>query len=481
MKDHYQVIVIGAGTAGYVAAIRCAQLGLKTVCIDKWINKDGKPALGGTCLNVGCIPSKALLESTHHLEVVNKDISVHGIEVAKVGFKASSMIARKDKIVQELTGGIAQLFKANKVEWLQGQARLEANKKVFFTPHEGTQQALTADNIIIATGSIPAPLPFIPFDGKYITDSQDALDWDIAPKRLAVIGAGAIGLEMGSAWSRVGSKTTIIKMRPGLLPDADPDTGKAALRSFKAQGMEFRMGLKIDSVEIRNRGVDIEYTLNNGEKHSERFDKVLVAVGRKPYTGDLLGDDTGIKINDRGFVEVDENCKTSVEGIYAIGDVVRGPMLAHKGSEEGIVVAERIAGQKPHIDYNCIPMVIYTNPEIAWVGENEKQAQERGIETKTGKFQFLASGRAKAANDTAGFVKIISDAKTDRILGAHIVNYNASELIGQIVIAMECRSSTEDLQRTIFAHPSLSEAIHEAALDVDGRAIHTISKKRPTA
>ncbi len=474
--ENYQVIVIGGGTAGYVAAIRAAQLGFNTVCIDKWINKQGKPALGGTCLNVGCIPSKALLDSTHHYEDVVKHASVHGIDIGKASFKPTVMIERKDTIVSQLTMGISQLFKANKVTWLAGTAQLQADKSVIFTDHDKQQKVLTADAVILASGSVASPFKGVDFDGEYIINSEQALNWDKAPKRLAVIGAGAIGLEMGSVWRRIGSETAIYKARKGLLPEADPDITKAATRELKKQGMIIHDGLSIDKVEVKKKGVDIHYTPNGGKAQVDRYDRVLVAVGRSPFTTGLLAENTGIVINDRGFIEVNDDCETAMKGVYAIGDVVRGPMLAHKGSEEGIAVAERIAGQQPHIDYNCIPMVIYTHPEIAWVGETQVQAEARGVEVKTGKFSFMANGRAKAANNTAGLIKVVADKKTDRVLGVHIFGSTASELIGQAVIAMECQCTVEDLQRTVFAHPSLSEALHEAVLDVDKRMIHAVSR-----
>ena len=475
----YQVIIIGGGTAGYVAAIRCAQLGLKTACIDKWINKQGKPALGGTCLNVGCIPSKALLESSHHFADLTHLLPQHGISVQAPKLDSKAMIARKDKIVSELTSGIEQLFKANKIDWLQGTGTVQASNTVAFTDIDGKQTTLTADNIIIATGSVPSSLPLAPFDGNYIVSSEEALNWEKPPKSLAVIGAGAIGLEMGSIWKRAGSEVSIFKPRKGLIPEADPDVSKWAERSLKSQGIRFCMGIEIQSIAIKNKLVHIQY-INKADnsEHTEKFHKLLIAIGRKPYTEGVLATESAIKIDERGFINVDEKCRTDRANIYAIGDVVRGPMLAHKGSEEGIMVAETIAGQHGHINYSTIPMVIYTAPEIAWVGETEQQAQERGAKTKSGKFSFAASGRAKASGNTDGMVKIVSDADTDRVLGMHIVGSHASELIGQGVLALETECITEDLQRTCFAHPSLSEAIHEAALDADTRAIHMVSRKK---
>ncbi|MEK8020556.1 MAG: dihydrolipoyl dehydrogenase [Candidatus Parabeggiatoa sp.] len=468
----YNVIVIGAGPAGYVAAIRCAQLGLKTACVDKWLNPSGKPSLGGTCLNVGCIPSKALLDSSHHYYFLQKQAAEHGIKFGGLSIDIGAMQARKNRIVKTLTKGIGSLFKQNKVASLEGAARLTGNQALEITAQNGSKQTLTADNIIIATGSIPTPIPVASIDNKLIVDSTGALAFDSVPKRLGVIGAGAIGLELSSVWSRLGSQVTILEALPDFLAAADRKIAAAAQRELKKQGLDIHLGASVTSATVRNNEVTVSYQDEKKGEQQRVVDKLIVAVGRKPNTAGLEAAEIGIQINERGFIQVNEHRETSVPGIYAIGDVIGGPMLAHKGSEEGVMVAERLAGQKSEMSYETVPWVIYTHPEIAWVGRTEEQLQAAGIEYKVGQFPFVASGRARAHGDTSGMVRMIADAKTDRLLGVHIFGHSASELIAEAVLAMEFQGSAEDLARTIHAHPTLSEAMHEAALGVDERMIH---------
>lgn len=476
--EKYDVIVIGGGPAGYVAAIRCAQLGMKTACIDKWINKDGKAALGGTCLNVGCIPSKTLLEDSEQFEHISKHSHEHGITVKDVQIDVSAMIARKDKIVTELTAGIAQLFTANKITWLQGKATLLADKQVSVEPQDGTETSLyQADNIIIATGSSPVELACAPLTDERIVDNEGALNWESVPKRLGIIGAGVIGLEFGSVWRRLGAEVIILETMDDFLAAADTQVAKHAKRELDKQGLDIRLGSRITNTKLNDNDLSVEYTNKEGEQKLT-VDRLIVSVGRKPNTDGIAADDVGLKFDERNRIDVNDNCETNISGVYAVGDVVRGPMLAHKGSEEGVAVAERIAGQKPHIDYNNCPWVIYTHPEIAWVGQTEKQLKEASVNYRSGVFSFAANGRAKAMNQASGFVKILADKQNGRVLGVHIVGPMASELIGQAVIAMESENTSEDIARTIFAHPSLSESIHEAALAVTDRAIHSINRKK---
>jgi len=475
MTDKYDVIVIGGGPAGYVAAIRSAQLGMKTACIEKWINKEGKPALGGTCLNVGCIPSKALLEDSEHFEHMSKHSHEHGIEVENVSMNVPAMIQRKDKIVAELTGGIAQLFKANKITWLQGKGTLQADKKVSVEPLDGSEESVyQANNIIIATGSSPVELPCASLAGDRIVDNEGALNWESVPKKLGIIGAGVIGLELGSVWRRLGAEVVVLEAMDEFLAAADTQVAKQAKRDLEKQGLDIRLGSRITNAAVSDDGVLVEYTDKDGEQQLT-VDRLIVSVGRRPNTNGIAADDAGLKFDERNRIDVNEHCETNIPGVYAIGDVVRGPMLAHKGSEEGVAVAERIAGQQPHIDYNNCPWVIYTHPEI---GKTEKQLKQAGIHYRSGMFSFAANGRAKAMNQASGFVKIVSDEQSDRILGVHIVGPMASELIGQAVIAMESENTSEDIARTIFAHPSLSESIHEAALAVSSRAMHSVNRKK---
>lgn len=476
MSNSYDVVVIGAGPGGYVAAIRCAQLGLKTACVERWTNDSGKQVLGGTCLNVGCIPSKALLESSHKFHEARHDFDIHGIGVKNVEINVGKMLERKDTIVRNLTGGIAALFKANGVTAVQGGGRLLAGKQVEVTDSKGEITLLKAENVILATGSTPVVIPPAPLTEGYIVDSTGALSFPEVPKRLGIIGAGVIGLELGSVWARLGSEVTILEAQDTFLGGVDQQIAKEALKQFKAQGLDIKLKALVTGTEIK-RGV-IHVTYEDKGPQELKVDKLIVCVGRKPVTDGLLAADSGVTLDERGFIFVDDACRTDVPGIYAVGDVVRGPMLAHKGMEEGVMVAERIAGQKTQVNYECIPGVIYTHPEIAWVGQTEERLKADGVEYKVGVCPFAANGRAMAANATAGMVKVIADAKTDRVLGVHIIGAQASEQIAQAVIAMEFGSSAEDLALTMFAHPTLSEAVHEAALAVAGHAIHIANKKK---
>jgi len=466
----YNVITIGGGPAGYVAAIRCAQLGMTTACIDKWVTPDSKPSLGGTCLNVGCIPSKALLDSSHHYAFLQKQAAAHGIQCDNLSIDVAAMQARKGKIINMLTQGIAGLFKKNKVTSYSGTARLIGEKQVEITTPDG-KKVITADNIIIATGSVPVQIPVAPLDDKWIVDSTGALAFDNVPKRLGVIGAGAIGLELGSVWNRLGSQVTILEALPDFLAMADRKIATTALREMKKQGFKIHLGAKVTSATVANDEVTVTYQDKKGEQQLV-VDKLIVAVGRKPNTENLGAAELGIQIDARGFIQVDEHCQTTLPNIYAIGDVIGGPMLAHKGSEEGVMVAEHLAGEKSEMSYETIPYVIYTWPEVAWVGKTEEQLKAAGIEYKIGQFPFSACGRARAHGDTSGMVRMIAEAETDRILGVHLIGIFASELIAEAVLAITFKSTAENLAKTIHAHPTLSEAVHEAALGVDGRMIH---------
>jgi dihydrolipoamide dehydrogenase len=471
MSEQFDVIVIGAGPAGYVAAIRAAQLGLKTACVDDFIGKDGKAALGGTCLNVGCIPSKAMLDSSRQFYNLTHSFKDHGIAATNPTIDVKTMVGRKDKIVKQFTGGIALLFKGNKVTPFNGFATLKPNRIVSIKGADGSVTEITATNVILAAGSKSIELPFAKFDNKFIVDNVGALDFGAVPKRLGVIGAGVIGLELGSVWKRLGAEVTILEALPEFLSVADRDVARVAAREFAKQGLDIKLGAKVSKAEVRGASVDVTYTDSKGEQRIT-VDKLLVAVGRRASTQGLLADSTGVKIDERGRVAVDDHCWTGVEGVWAVGDCVRGPMLAHKGSEEGIAVAELIAGKAGHVNYETIPWVIYTEPEIAWAGKTEDELKKDGVPYKTGSFPFAAIGRAVAMNETAGQVKVIAHAETDRILGVHMVGPGVSELIAEAVVAMEFHGSSEDLARIVHAHPTLSEAVHEAALAVDKRAIH---------
>lgn len=475
MSNQFDVIVIGAGPGGYVAAIRAAQLGFKTACVDMFSGKDGQAAPGGTCLNVGCIPSKALLDSSKHYHHLQHDYAAHGIKAGELSFDVGTMLERKDGIVKKLTGGVTGLFKANKVTAFHGKGKLLKNKQVEVSSLDGKQkQLLEAKFVILASGSVPIAIPNVEFDGKYIVDNAGALEFAEVPARLGVIGAGVIGLELGSVWSRLGSKVTLLEALPDFLPAADRDIAKQAAREFKKQGLDTRLGTLVKSAEVRKKEVHVTIEDQQGESQLV-FDKLLVAVGRRAYTDGLLADDSGVKLTDRGQVQVDENSRTTAEGVWAIGDCVRGPMLAHKASEEGIAVAEMMAGQAAHIHFDTVPWVIYTDPEIAWVGKTEQDLLNQGIAFKSGSFPFAATGRGLALGNATGMVKILADAETDELLGVHIIGASASELIAECVVAMEFHGSAEDLARIVHAHPTLSEAVHEAALNVDKRAIHRVN------
>jgi len=477
MSDKFDVIVVGAGPGGYVAAIRAAQLGLKTACVEKWVDDKGTAVLGGTCLNVGCIPSKALLESTHQFHNA-QHANVHGIQTGEVSMDVKAMVARKDKIVGNLTGGITGLFKANGVTLLQGMGKLHGGKKVEVIAADGTSATYDAENVILASGSVPVEIPPAPLTEGLILDNAGALNIDETPKRLGVIGAGVIGLEMGSIWARLGTEVTVLEAMDDFLAAADKDLAKEAAKLLKKQGLDVKLGARCTGTEIIDgKEVKVSFTDAEGDKEIV-VDKLIVAVGRKPQTQGLLADDSGVSLDERGFIFVDEKCQTGVPGVYAIGDSVRGPMLAHKASEEGIMVADIIAGHHAQMNYDVIPSIIYTHPELAWVGKTEQELKADGVKYKVGKFPFAANGRAMANNDTDGFVKLIACEETDRVLGVHIVHGLGGELIGQAAIAMEFCSTAEDLQMTVFAHPTVSEAIHEAALAADGHAIHMANRKK---
>ncbi|MAY40518.1 MULTISPECIES: dihydrolipoyl dehydrogenase [Spongiibacter] len=473
----YDVVVIGSGPAGYVAAIRAAQLGLKTACVEKNQGKSGKVALGGTCLNVGCIPSKALLDSSHKYHEAKEDFGIHGISTGKVSIDVPEMIKRKDAIVEQLTGGVGGLFKANGVTAVEGFGKVLAGKKVEVTDNDGKTTTLEAENIIIAAGSVPVEIPPAPIDQDVIVDSTGALEFQAVPKRLGIIGAGVIGLELGSVWARLGSEVVVLEALDTFLPAMDQQIAKEAAKVFKKQELDIRLGARVTGTEIKRKKVEVSYTLND-EEQSETFDKLIVCVGRRPLSNNLLSPDCGVNLDERGFIFVNDHCETDAPGIYAVGDIVRGPMLAHKGSEEGVMVAERIAGHKVSMNYDCIPSIIYTHPEIAMVGATEEQLKADGVPYKSGSFPFIASGRALASNETTGMVKILAHEETDRILGCHIIGPSAADLVQQIVIAMEFGSSAEDIALTVFGHPTMSEAVHEAALAVDGRAIHIPNRKK---
>jgi dihydrolipoamide dehydrogenase len=467
----FDVIVIGGGPSGYVAAIRCAQLGLRTACVDERVNGNGEPVLGGVCLNVGCIPSKALLDSSHHFHRAQHEFASHGIGVKELTLDVATMQQRKQEVVRALTGGVATLFAKHKVEWLKGRGRLAGDKRVMVADGKGMQKDFQAQHIIIATGSSPVVLDEAPFDGERIVDSTGALNFAEVPKRLGIIGGGVIGLELGSVWSRLGSQVTVLARGETFLRMADQQIARAVHKDLKGQGIDIRLGAKLTAIKQSAKQITLAYTDTQGESKLQ-VDRLLVATGRSPNTDDIGAETVGLALDAKGFIEADDECRTNLPGVYAIGDVVRGPMLAHKAMEEGVAAAERIAGQRPHVNYAAIPSVIYTWPEVAWVGATSEELQAQGTAFKSGVFPFLASGRARAAHDAHGMVKILSDAASDRILGMHIYGPNASELIGEAVVAMEFAASAEDIARIVHAHPTLSEAIHEAALAVDGRPLH---------
>jgi dihydrolipoamide dehydrogenase len=475
MSDNYDVVVIGAGPAGYPAAIRAGQLKLKVACVDEWKNTDGTYTFGGTCLNAGCIPSKALLESSELYLRAKEEFSVHGIKVADVKLDLAQMQKRRAGVVKTMTQGIAALFKANGVVGIQGHGKLLAGNKVLVTAPDGSEKTLQAKHVILASGSTPVRLPSVPHDGKLIIDSWNALELDAVPGRLGVIGAGVIGLELGSVWRRLGSEVTVLEALPDFLPMVDQTLAKEAQRHFKRQGLDIKLGAKVARAAVSGAAVDVVYTDAQGE-HTLQVDRLIVAVGRRPFTQNLLAEGTGVELDARGFVQVDEHCRTGAPNVWAIGDVVRGPMLAHKGKEEGIMAAELIAGRYGEVNYKVIPSVIYTAPEIAWVGQTEEQVKAAGRAYKVGTFPFAASGRARAMEQAQGMAKVVSAKDDDEILGVHVIGPMAGELISEAVLAMEYSASTEDLQRTIHAHPTLSEAIHEAALAADKIAIDSINR-----
>ena len=472
---NFDVVVIGGGPAGYVAAIKSAQLGKTVACIEKNIDDAGKQRYGGTCLNVGCIPSKALLDSSQRFYDATKHLSGHGIDIKNIALDLPKMMERKDGVVTKLTTGILGLFKANNVTPIEGTATLLANKEIKVINNTGEESTISAENIILASGSEPIEIPIAPWS-ENITDSTGALEFTSVPKRLGVIGAGVIGLELGSVWSRLGSEVIVLEALEDFLFMADRQIARDVFKEFSKQGLDIRLGSKVISAKDDGKKVIVSYQTSDGDESLE-FDKLIVAVGRRPYTNSLLTEDSGVKVDEKGFVTVNEFCETSQPGVYAVGDLVRGPMLAHKGSEEGIVVAERIAGKKAQLNYDLIPSVIYTHPEVAWVGKNEQEAQSIG-EIKTGVFPFAASGRALASDESVGFVKIVADKKTDTILGVHAFGPAAAEIVQQGAIAMEFGSSAEDLGLTVFSHPTVSEALHEAALAVNNEAIHIPNRKR---
>lgn len=474
MSKNFDVVVIGGGPGGYIAAIRAAQLGFSTACIDEWKNAKGGAAPGGTCTNVGCIPSKALLQSSEHYEHAGHAFSEHGIEVKGLSLDMKKMLGRKDTVVKQNNDGILYLFKKNKVTFFHGRGSFV---KAVDGGHEikiagATEESIIAKHVIVATGSNPRSLPGADFDEKLILSNTGALAIADVPKRLGVIGAGVIGLEMGSVWRRLGSEVTVLEALPAFLGAVDEQVAKEALKQFTKQGLAINLSVKIGAITAGKNDVTVNYVDDKGAAQKAVFDKLIISIGRIPNTIGLNAEAVGLKLDERGFVAVDGDCKTSLPNVWAVGDVVRGPMLAHKAEEEGVAVAERIAGQHGHVNFNTIPWVIYTSPEIAWVGKTEQQLKAEKVAYKAGSFPFLANGRARALGDTTGFVKFLADAKTDEILGVHIIGPQASELISEAVVAMEFRASSEDIARICHAHPSLSEAVKEAALAVDGRALN---------
>lgn len=474
MSKQFDVIVIGGGPGGYIAAIRAAQLGFNVACIDDWKTQDGKPALGGTCTNVGCIPSKALLQSSEHFEHAGKHFAEHGISMTGMTLDVATMIKRKDTVVKQNNDGIQFLFKKNKVAFFHGRGSFakagEGGYEIKVTG--AAEETLTGKQVIVATGSSARALPGVPFDEENILSNDGALRIPGVPKKLGLIGSGVIGLEMGSVWRRLGAEVTILEGLPTFLGAVDEQIAKEAKKAFDKQGLKIELGVKVGEVKSGKKGVSIAYANAKGEAQTLEVDKLIISIGRVPNTNGLAAEAVGLKLDERGAVVVDDECRTNLPGVWAIGDVVRGPMLAHKAEEEGVAVAERIAGQHGHVNFNTIPWVIYTSPEIAWVGQTEQQLKAAGVQYKAGTFPFMANGRARALGDTTGMVKFLADAKTDEILGVHIVGPMASELISEAVVAMEFRASAEDIARICHAHPSLSEATKEAALAVDKRTLN---------
>ena len=473
MAKTFDVVVIGAGPGGYIAAIRAAQLGMQVACVDEWKTADGKPAPGGTCTNVGCIPSKALLQSSENYEHAAHAFADHGIRIEGLSLDVARMLGRKDKVVRQNNEGILYLFKKNKVTFLHGRGSFAAagaggcEIRVAGT----NEETLAAKHVIVATGSDPRALPGAAFDNRLILDNDGALAMTEVPKRLGVIGAGVIGLEMGSVWRRLGAEVVVLEALPAFLGAADEQVAKEALKVFTRQGLKIHMGVKVGKVTSR-KSVAVEYTDGAGAAQTLAVDKLIVSIGRVPRTEGLNGAAVGLAIDQRGFIVVDDDCRTNLPNVWAVGDVVRGPMLAHKAEEEGVAVAERIAGRHGHVDFNTVPWVIYTSPEIAWVGKTEQQLRAEGVRYRVGTFPFMANGRARALGDTTGFVKFVADQDTDRILGVHIIGPMASELIAEAVVAMEFGAAAEDIALICHAHPSLSEAMKEAALAVDNRTLN---------
>jgi dihydrolipoamide dehydrogenase len=475
MSQQFDVVVIGAGPGGYIAANRAGQLGFKTACIEGWKNAKGELALGGTCLNVGCIPSKALLASSEEFEKVNHHLDAHGISVGGAKIDIAKMQTRKDGIVTKAVKGIEFLFKKNKVTWLQGFGKFVSGGDMYTleVTNGDKKETIQTKYVIVATGSKARHLNGITVDNENICDNEGALAFTSVPKKLGVIGAGVIGLELGSVWRRLGAEVTVLEALPNFLGACDEAVAKEAWKVFtKEQGLNIKLGVKIGKVTQKKTGITVEYTDDKDLAQKLECDKLIVSVGRVPNTDGLGAANVGLKVNERGFVEVDDHCKTNLPNVYAIGDVTRGPMLAHKAEDEGVMVAEIIAGQKPHIDYNCIPWIIYTHPEVAWVGKTEQQLKADGVAVKTGQVPFSINGRALGQGDPGGFVKIIADAKTDRILGVHIIHAHASELIQEGVVAMEFKAASEDIARIVHGHPTLSEVVREAALAVDKRTLN---------
>ena len=468
---HFDVVVIGGGPGGYIAAIRAAQLGFNTACIDEWKNEKGGPAPGGTCTNVGCIPSKALLQSSEHFEHAGKHFAEHGISTGSLSIDVATMLGRKDAVVKQNNDGILYLFKKNKVTFFHGRGSFVAAKDGAYEIKAG-EEAITAKHVILATGSNPRQLPGAPFDEVNILSNDGALRIPITPKTLGVIGSGVIGLELGSVWRRLGAEVVVLEAMPAFLPTVDESVAKEAAKLFKKQGLNIELGVKISEVKTDKNGVTVAYTDAKGAEHHLAVDKLIISIGRVANTIGLNGEAVGLKLGERGDITVDDDCKTNLPNVWAIGDAVRGPMLAHKAEEEGVAVAERIAGQHGHVDFGIIPSVIYTHPEIAQVGKTEQQLKGEGRAYKSGQFPFLANGRARALGDTSGFVKILADAVTDEILGVHIIGPQASELISEATMAMAFKASSEDIARICHAHPSLSESTKEAALAVDKRTLN---------
>lgn len=477
MSDSFEVIVIGSGPAGYVCAIRCAQLGLKTAVIEQNVGSNDQPQLGGTCLNVGCIPSKALLDSSHRYAEAAGHLSDHGIGISDVTLDIASMMARKEKIVSQLTGGVSGLLKANGITVITGTATLNAGRQVAVASADGSSQTYTADHVVLAAGSEPAAIPPAPVDGDRVVDSTGALCFEAVPQRLGVIGAGVIGLELGSVWARLGAEVVMLEAMDQFLPNMDEQIAAESGKIFAKQGLDIRLGARVTGVSVSDDGVDVTYSQGDASE-TERFDRLIVAVGRSPRTTGLFSADSGVTVDERGFIFVNDYCATEAPGVWAVGDIVRGPMLAHKGSEEGVMVAERIHGKSAQLNYDVIPSIIYTHPEVAAVGKTEQELKAEGVDYKAGTFPFAAIGRALASGETEGMVKILSDADSDQILGAHVVGPSAADLVQQIVIAIEMAASTEDLQLMVFGHPTMSEAVHEAALAGDGRAIHMVNRPK---